>query len=120
MAVADAGLMPIAIDFDAPLVFGTTASIAATAAFLGGLTLGWWYRKKATLSISAEAYRTNFGFVIAARPSISSVGPFRLKFADTDGDVVLVWGMLATAELGFDPAPPDKDQSLEAFPGHEW
>jgi len=57
------------------------------------------YRHKATVAISAEAYRTPHGIVVAARPSVSSVGPFRLTFSPTDGAVITVIETLAT-ELG--------------------
>jgi hypothetical protein len=110
--------LPGVLHFDAPVVFGTTASIAATAAFIGGVVLGLRYRKKATVNVAAEAHREKGGFVILVKPSISSVGPFRLHFANDDGAVVTVWEVFPESPDAIRNS--DEDQKLDAFPGNEF
>lgn len=98
---------------------GALAAAATFLTFLGGIVIGWRYRKKATLDITAEAHVTDQGIVLATRPSLSSVGPFRLTFASDGGDVVSVTPLTATGDGGYSVDETDII-TLEAFPDHEF
>ena len=76
------------------------------------------YRKKATVNVTAEAHREPGGFVILVKTSISSVGPFRLTFADDGGAVVTAWEVFPDPPHGIRNS--EEDQDLDAFPGNEF
>jgi hypothetical protein len=75
-------------------------AVAAVVALAGGVLVAIYYRHKATLSIAGEVVTTDSGTVLAVRPAVSAVGPFKLKFADPDGAVVRVTPVLATKDDG--------------------
>lgn len=65
--------------------------VAAIATVFGiGLTavFGLRYGRKASVSIEARAQPTPAGVMIVARPSITGVGVFKVKFKETRGVVV--------------------------------
>lgn len=72
-------------------------AITPTVALIGGVLLAWRYRHKANVSVWAQVYRTPGGLVLEARPSVSAVGPFRLKFKEDDGALLTITPVIATA-----------------------
>jgi hypothetical protein len=71
-------------------------SIAAALGLLGGVAIAWFYGRKATAQVAAEAYLANGSVLLSTRPSICAVGLFRLKFTGDDGATVRVTEMVQT------------------------
>ena len=59
--------------------FATAAGVAA------GAVLALLYGRKGSASVSATAYQTTFGVVVAARPCVKAVGLFRVTFKRKEG-----------------------------------
>lgn len=83
----------------ATFIEALAATTTIAAFFIGGF-LAIRYRRKASVTISGEAHQIPGGYLVVARPSISSVGPFRLRLANERGAVVTVAPVLATANGG--------------------
>lgn len=75
-------------------------AVVAILSFIVGVVVAVLYRHKANLGIKAEVAATDSGTVLAVRPSVSAVGPFKLKFADEHGAVVQVRRVFATDKGG--------------------
>ena len=72
------------------VVLGLGAA-AAVLAFLGGVYLAARYGRRASISISAEITPLSGGDVlISARPEVTAVGLFKVKFHGTSGAVIRV------------------------------
>ncbi len=63
-------------------------ALAAVAGLIGGAYLAGRYGRRASVSIKAEAHENPTGVLIVARPSVKSVGIFRIKFHKERGAVV--------------------------------
>ena len=61
---------------------------AAVAGVLGGAYLAGRYGRRASVSVQAEAHENPGGVLIVARPSVKSVGIFRVRFQKERGAVV--------------------------------
>lgn len=102
----------------------TMAAIAATAAVVVG---GWFairYSRRANVTISAEVHPTPEGLLIAARPSITAVGPLKLKFSKKQEPQIAVTSILGTEAgtkngeaLRARPAFPKDDAGKGQFVG---
>jgi hypothetical protein len=88
--------------------------LAGFAAVLGGVGLGFRYRKKATVNVEAKAHRVCDGVLVSTRHSVSSIGPFRLKFAKTNGATVTLIQVLATSDGTTRDGEPTDERA--AFP----
>jgi hypothetical protein len=93
-------------------------SIATAVGVIGGVVIAILYSRKATATVSAEAVVTNSGTLVSVRPSIYALGPFKLKFADSDGAVVRVTPVLATESDGT-RSDEVSSKKREAFPADE-
>lgn len=94
------------------------AAIVAVLTFAGGLAAAILYRHKATLGIEAELSAANNGSILAVRPSVGSVGPFKLRFADMDGSVVEIIKVFPS-ETGTRTEIYDPPKRRNAFPADE-
>ena len=59
--------------------------IAAVVGVVGGAVIAVMYGRNASAQVSAEVHVKDGEFILAARPSISAAGVFRLKFATYPG-----------------------------------
>ena len=62
--------------------------IAAVVGVVGGAVIAVMYGRKASAQVSTEVHVKDGEFILAARPSISAAGVFRLKLAIADGITV--------------------------------
>jgi hypothetical protein len=69
-------------------IIEAAGALAATIGVVGGAAVAVMYGRKASVSIAADAHTADAHVIIAARPSISSVGFFRMKF-DRGGAVAV-------------------------------
>ena len=92
-------------------------AVAALLGLVGGVVVAILYSRKATATVSAQAITVDSGSVIAVRPSVNAIGPFKLTFADSDGAVVQVTPVFAT-EKGTS-TDNDNAKIREAFPTDE-
>jgi hypothetical protein len=65
-------------------------AVATAAGVAAGACLAMRYGRRASVSVSAKAYPTLTGIVIATRPVVKAVGIFRVKFHGPKGAVVKV------------------------------
>ena len=70
--------------------------IAAVVGVVGGAVIAVMYGRKASAQVSAEVHVKDGEFILAARPSISAAGVFRLKFAIADGITVRTTEIIRT------------------------
>lgn len=75
-----------------------------------------FYSRRANVSISAEIHKTPRGLLLAARPSVEQIGPFRLKFRKEKGAELAVTEILIF-ESG--KAETGREIPAKAFPGNE-
>ena len=75
------------------------AAIVTILGFAGGLYLAVRYGRRLSVSVTAEAYSTPSGVVLAVRPSVRAVGLFRVKLAKGTG------ATLKVTEMYIDNAP---------------
>jgi hypothetical protein len=92
---------------------------AGAAAAVVGLVVGGivavLYSRKATATVSAELHPTRRGTVLAVRPAVHALGPFKLEFAEGDqAPEVRVTPVLAT-ETGTRP-DDESARTKPAFP----
>jgi hypothetical protein len=94
------------------------AACAAILAFAGAAFAAFRYSQKATITIEASAHRTPQGMVVAARPSVTPLGPFRFRFAPEDGALVDFSEVLSVDGAGTEDG--EVRPSRKAFPGNQW
>jgi hypothetical protein len=63
------------------IVLGVAALLTIAGVLIGAF-FTVRYGRRASVSLSAEALRTEVGFVIVARPSVKAVGVYRVKFVE--------------------------------------
>lgn len=90
-------------------------ALAAVAGLLIGAVVALLYSRKAAATVSAQLHETPNGIVLAVRPGVQALGPFKLKFATGDkGAEVTVTPVFAT-EKGT-RSSQDKARQKPAFP----
>jgi hypothetical protein len=77
-------------------IAGAAGGIAAVVGVLGGALIAVLYGRKASAQVTAEVHMKEGEFVLAARPSISAAGVFRLRFAVADGITVRATEIIRT------------------------
>lgn len=77
-------------------IAGAAGGMAAVVGVVGGAVLAVMYGRKASARVSAEVHVKDGEYILAARPSISAAGVFRLKFAVADGITVRTTEIIRT------------------------
>ncbi len=79
------------------IALGVGSLATLLAVVVGGL-VGLRYSRKANVSITATAHKVGDVVVVAARPSVTAIGPFKLRFSDEDRPRIHIFDMLVTDE----------------------
>jgi hypothetical protein len=95
----------------------SAGAVAAVLGLAGGVLVAILYSRRATAIVSAELVITEHGSIIAVRPSVNAIGPFKLKFADSDGAVVHVTSVQATDSGTY--SDDENAKNRDAFPTDE-
>jgi hypothetical protein len=62
------------------------AALAGVLTFVLALFAAYRYSRKANVAVSATGHRIEGGAVIAVRPSVTAIGPFKFRFSQLEGE----------------------------------